>query len=616
MMHEEFLDQLLSLPRIDDELLAKCSKDGNWVAWTWFNTSEVTEVYVVSTQGGQDPIRMTETDQNTFFVSWAPDSASIIVEQDTDGDERMRLFRVYLNNPRVMHPLTVENPNYYIRGGQIDSSEQYLTFSANRDPLSGEETENTSIYRMEINSGELSALASQQAGCSTTPKLSPTEKFILYERNDLSPAGRQAWLVGTDGRYDHELINVGADKKVFCEFAYDRDSILVIAEGETHRRFGVYSIDLADVIWLIDDPARDIQFCWPLENSQQVCVVENILGRACGVIVNLETGAEQSLRLEQGSLLPLGQRHDGRLIGAHYSSTQPGQIVLFDVADLNENHWVTLAGPWQAGGIRSEDLTEVENFSWTSVDGLAIHGWLYKAKGKAIGTIAHIHGGPTYHCTDMVTPQIQFFTRMGFNVFEPNYRGSTGYGYAFQQAILEDGWGGREMDDILSGIQTLIDLGIAQVGKIGITGTSYGGYSSWWAATHFPPEVIAASAPICGMTDLVVDYETTRPDLRPYSAEMNGGTPSEIPDKYKQRSPIHYTRNIRCGLLIVQGGQDPNVTPKNVEDVKIELEKNDIPYEVLLFQDEGHGIMKRANQKVLDMKLVEFFSAAFSAVSE
>ena len=113
------------------------------------------------------------------------------------------------------------------------------------------------------------------------------------------------------------------------------------------------------------------------------------------------------------------------------------------------------------------------------------------------------------------------------------------------------------------------------------------------------------------MTDLVVDYETTRPDLRPYSEEMIGGRPDQIPEKYFQRSPINFVNNIRGKLFIIQGGQDPNVTPKNVEDVVKALNANDIPFELLNFEDEGHGISKVKNQRELYLRLVNFFRDSF-----
>ena len=117
------------------------------------------------------------------------------------------------------------------------------------------------------------------------------------------------------------------------------------------------------------------------------------------------------------------------------------------------------------------------------------------------------------------------------------------------------------------------------------------------------------------MTDLVVDYHATRPDLRPYSEEMLGGSPEEVPDRYRERSPINYVGDIRGSLLIVQGLRDPNVTPDNVHAVTEVLDEHHVPYELLTFEDEGHGIARPKNLKVLYPRLADFFEGAFSRSS-
>jgi dipeptidyl aminopeptidase/acylaminoacyl peptidase len=260
-------------------------------------------------------------------------------------------------------------------------------------------------------------------------------------------------------------------------------------------------------------------------------------------------------------------------------------------------------------------MTPAEDLRWRSVDGLEIQGWLYRAQGQAIGTIVHVHGGPTWHIEDWINAQNQYLVSRGFHVLEPNYRGSTGFSLGYREAIKEDGWGGREQEDIRTGIEALIDVGIAQPGKVGITGTSYGGYSSWYAVTHFPTEIVAASAPICGMTDLIVDWETTRPDLRPYSEEMMGGSPIEVPERYRERSPLHFVQDIKGRLLIIQGLQDPNVTPENVRVVRQALDQAGIEYELLAFEDEGHGIHRPKNHRTLYPRMARFFEEAFGAAT-
>jgi dipeptidyl aminopeptidase/acylaminoacyl peptidase len=94
---------------------------------------------------------------------------------------------------------------------------------------------------------------------------------------------------------------------------------------------------------------------------------------------------------------------------------------------------------------------------------------------------------------------------------------------------------------------------------------------------------------------------------------MLGGTPSQVPERYRERSPIHFVANIKGALLIVQGARDPNVTPKNVNSVRAALDAAKIRYDTLVFDDEGHGISRPANQKRLFLALADFFREAFGA---
>jgi dipeptidyl aminopeptidase/acylaminoacyl peptidase len=274
-----------------------------------------------------------------------------------------------------------------------------------------------------------------------------------------------------------------------------------------------------------------------------------------------------------------------------------------------------LAQPFADSVLHPADLVAAEDFRWRSVDGREIQGWLYRPASPARGLVVQVHGGPTAHSEDAFSGFIQACVAAGFAVLDPNYRGSTGFGLAFREAIREDYWGGREEDDIRTGAEAVIARGIAPAGKVAVTGTSYGGYSSWCAATRWPATLLAAAAPICGMTDLVVDYHSTRPDLRPYSEEMLGGSPDQVPARYRERSPIHFVDRIAARLLIVQGMNDPNVTPDNLRAVEAALAAASIPYETLLFDDEGHGIRKPGNLRVLYARLIEFFAASFAGAA-
>ena len=611
MTPEEYLDALLSLPDMSD-LRPRVSRDGRWVAWTWFHTGPAANVYVAPTDGSTPPIRLTDTPEDTYLVSWTPDSRAVLVEQDKSGNERAQLFRVDLERPLAMTPLTEADPNFYLRGGQLHPNGHWLVYAANFDAATGQEIEPTWVYRHDLERGARIPLAKPQKGGYIAPELNTLGTHILYPRYDLHPAGRQIWLVDIEGREDREMLNFGPDVKTYARWFPDGQRALVMAETKTHRRLGIWDLATQDLRWLLDDPSRDIEDAFVPYGSSHIVIVVNHQARTRCSLLNAESGAETELPEIPGNLIPLAPVTHGdekdKWVGFYYSSRQPTEVVRFSLSDPRPEQFLGLARTWERTSLTADDFARAEDFRWRSADRLEIHGWLYRPRDGAKDTIVYVHGGPTWHSQDWINPEIQFFVRQGFNVLDPNYRGSTGYGLPFRLAIREDGWGGREQEDIRTGIQALIAAGIAESGKVGITGTSYGGYSSWWAITHFPPEVVAAAAPVCGMTDLVVDYETTRPDIRPYSEEMMGGSPTQIPERYHERSPIHFVDRIKGRLLIVQGAQDPNVTPENVRTVRKALEKVGVPHEILAFEDEGHGIHKPRNQKTLYLRLLDFFT--------
>jgi dipeptidyl aminopeptidase/acylaminoacyl peptidase len=385
----------------------------------------------------------------------------------------------------------------------------------------------------------------------------------------------------------------------------------VLAETKTHRRLGIWNLSDETLRWLIDDPSRNIEGAFVPPNNDRIAVIEIQQARRHASLVDPDSGKEMTLPESPLNLTLLAPVESGNWVALAYSSQQPDDLVRLPLTDPQPESTVSLTRVWERISLKPSDLTPADDFRWSATDGLEIQGWLYRAAEKAKGTIIYIHGGPTYHSEDWINSQLQFFVARGFNVLDVNYRGSTGFGLSFQDAIKVEGWGGQEQEDIRAGIEALIASGIATPGKIGITGTSYGGYSAWCAITRYPPELVAASAPICGMTDLVVDYETTRPDLRPYSEEMMGGSPDEAPERFYERSPLHFAGDIRGKLLIVQGMQDPNVTPENVRVVRSKLDQAGVPYEVLAFEDEGHGIVRPKNLKILYLRLAEFFESAF-----
>src|SRR6266849_605752 len=603
-MADSFLDALLTLPVMGR---AAPSPDGRLVAWTWYRKAPAADIYVAPTDGGAEPRRLTATPDDTTLVSWAPDSASLVVAEDRGGDEHVQLFRLALDG--TMTPLTEPSPPFFARGRELDAGGRYLVFAANLDPATGATIEASWIIRQDLAGFARTALARPAKPHSFRPLLNAAGTQILYTRRDRDPAGTQIWLVDIAGKEDREILDFGAAVKASASWFPDSRRALILAETATHKRLGIYDTVDGALRWLIDDPARAIETAHVPDRGGQIVVIEVRAARSRAFLLDPQSGAETPVAADGVTLLPLGQLPDGAWLVRVYCSAQPDELVRFGRESGRE---VPLAKPFSDSTLTAADLVAPEDFRWRSIDGREIQGWLYQPRGSAKGLVVQIHGGPTAHSEDALSAFIQACVAAGFAVLDPNYRGSTGFGLEFREAIRQDYWGGREQDDIRTGAEAVIARGLAPAEKVAVTGTSYGGYSSWCAVTRWPSALLAASAPICGMTDLVVDYYSTRPDLRPYSEEMLGGSPERVPERYRERSPIHFVDRIRARLLIVQGMNDPNVTPENLYEVETALKTAGIPYETLLFDDEGHGIRKPKNLRILYARLIEFFATAFA----
>ena len=179
MTPEEYLDALLNLPKL---YVPQVSRDGKKVAWTWSQVGPAADVFYTLTDGSIPPVQLSNTRQDTWLASWSPESNSVIVAQDRDGDERYQLFRIDLSRPGDMKPLTQSNPNYFLRGGQLHPNNQWLVYAANLDAESGKEIEATWIYRHDLSSGERIPVARPEKPAFYVPQLNQQGSHILYSR--------------------------------------------------------------------------------------------------------------------------------------------------------------------------------------------------------------------------------------------------------------------------------------------------------------------------------------------------------------------------------------------------------------------------------------------------
>ncbi len=617
---EEFLNSLLDLPVVFD---AKRSPDGKHIALNILNIYSNLDVFFIGSDGQSKLNTLTKTIETTIFYEWWPNSKSILVGEDRGGNERVTLFRVYLEEPLKLHPLTKLSPNFYLRSPSISPDGKILYYFANYDFKKLKETEVSHLYSHSLSDEEINLLTSPEKPAYNEGFLNLNGTRILYCRSDITPGGIQWWVINTDGSDNQEILNFGPESKVEASWLPDSDGIVFITDTYNdvklkNRLTGIYSVKKQTIKWInkLEESigpelsSHDFSGAFVSRYDPSTLILsEEIKTKKQVYFFNLNTQSVIKFPKISGTIYPLQKLENGRWLSQYYGSTQPTTYVSIstdNISTISPENFIFLFNTFSFSKIKKHNLIQAEDFDWISKDGKPVHGWLYRSSSPNNKAIVFVHGGPTYHSSDELNVEIQYYVSQGFNVLDPNYRGSTGYGTEFRDSIKKEGWGKIEQFDIATGALAMIERGFAKENKIGITGTSYGGYSAWCCITQFPL-IFHASAPVCGMTDLIVDYETTRPDLRPYSAEMMGGTPEEVPERYKKGSPINFLHNIKGKVLIVQGLKDPNVTPENVRVVENKLKIHGIKYEKLEFDDEGHGIIRKRNKHKKILTLANFF---------
>ena len=253
------------------------------------------------------------------------------------------------------------------------------------------------------------------------------------------------------------------------------------------------------------------------------------------------------------------------------------------------------------GWLANVRLGAQETVTWTSRDGWRIEGILIRPLSVPQGTRAPLavlpHGGPEGFSLDgWVTNALypaQVLAGAGYAVLMPNYRGSGGRGVAFSKADHRD-LGGREFDDVLDGISHLHASGVADSARVGISGTSYGGYFSAWAGTKHS-ERFRLAMPFAGLsnwmsftgtTDIPVEMSVVHWDLWPY----------DHPLLMWERSPIAHVGRARTPMIIGQGLADERVHPEQMMELHQALRLKGVPSELVLYPREPHGLLERQHQ--------------------
>lgn len=246
----------------------------------------------------------------------------------------------------------------------------------------------------------------------------------------------------------------------------------------------------------------------------------------------------------------------------------------------------------------------------TARDGVPLPGWLYCPPPgvEQIGTMIYLHGGPEGQARPSHSEIFPGLLQEGIAVFTPNVRGSGGYGREFTHADDKEKRFAA-IDDVADCAHYLAQRGLSDPARIACTGWSYGGYLTM-AVLTFHPELFVAGISICGMSDLGTFYRNTEPWIAAASYPEYGH-PIADRDLLDALSPLQRVDSLRAPLLVVHGGTDTNVPVSESEQMVQALRLRGRTVRYLLFEDDGHEIVKRENHAALARAVADWLGAAF-----
>lgn len=260
------------------------------------------------------------------------------------------------------------------------------------------------------------------------------------------------------------------------------------------------------------------------------------------------------------------------------------------------------------GTINGLQMVSPQKIIWKGLDGQDVFGLLYlpeDIENKKVPLIIEVHGGPTMQRSLSFAAEANFFTSRGFGYFQVNYRGSSGYGAAYRDALKGE-WGALEVDDIYSGATHLIENGIVQQRKVALLGSSSGGTTVLNALRKYPGFFQAA---ICsyGIGDLIIDATQTHKFEKFYHRFLIGDVEKDK-QKFIDRSPIFHIDEIKNALLLFHGSEDAVVNPSQSKKLYDSLFERNIPCTLTIFEHEGHGFRREETLREYYRAILEFLA--------
>ena len=571
----------------------KWSPDGRSLAFTSNRKDNKNNLYLLRLNGGEaEPV--TDLKSNIADFEWSPDGQWIAYsmtdaktedeEKNDKGkadyrwvDENIKMSRLYVvsvgkdsNGKREPRKLTIDN---YSVSGSFDWSPdgKQIVFAHAKTPGANDWT-SSDVSVVEVSSGKISILAATPAA-ESSPTFAPDGKSIVLLISDTPPRWAQSGAL-------HILSVAGGAPKSLAA-SYDGQPNIAGWSADGKRIYFSEAKGTGTRIYVVDVAANKVAEVNKTDEVYQA-VNLNRTGTMFGFVMQTPERAPEAYVSKIENFAPI------------------------QVSRANAD-------------LPKLPLGKTEVIKWKSTDGKEIEGLLtypvnYQA-GQKVPLILNIHGGPagvfsqTFIGGRGVYPLATFAAR-GYAILRPNPRGSSGYGAEFRRANIKD-WGVGDYQDLMTGVDKVIEMGVADPNRLGVMGWSYGGFMTSWIITQTKRfKAASAGAPVTNLMSF-----TGTADIPGFIPDYFGGQFWENTEGYRKHSPMFNIKGVSTPTMIQHGDADVRVPISQGYELYNALKVQNVPTRMIVLPRQPHGPNEPKMQIAAMQSNLEWFEKYLGAGS-
>ena len=572
------------------------SKDADKLIYS-SDKSGIFNIYEVDLSTNEET-QLTYSKEESFFVrGYSPSTGEVIYSADKGGNENSHIYLIREGNSIDLTP--GENTKASYVGWTKDELGMYV-ISNSRDPRFFD------LYKIDIVTLNSEMVFKNDSGYNLN-SISNNDNYLVLSLN-LSRSEQKLFLYDVRSNQQVEISDKAAnfsgqnfdknDENYFYTTNYDSEFYYLMSYNlKNGERSTVYKTN-----W-------DVAFSYLSKNNSYRVIAVNEDAQNKLTIKNMSDQSDLNLiGFENMNINSVGFSEDEKLLRVSAGSpNSPGDIYTYELSTNKINKITSNLN----SNVNPKDLVNAEVIRYESFDGLEIPAILYKphiaSKKNKVPALVWVHGGPGGQSRVGYRALIQYLVNHGYAILAVNNRGSSGYGKTFY-ALDDQNHGEDDLQDCVWGKKWLQDQDYINPDKIGIIGGSYGGFMTM-AAMTFEPEEFKVGVNIYGVTNWIrtlrsipAYWESTRESL--YKEMGNPYTEDSL--RLYNISPLFHAKNIQNPVMVLQGANDPRVLQIESDEMVQEARDAGAYVEYVLFEDAGHGFIKKEQQIEGNEKILTF----------